>query len=713
MPNLFVEAVTIRDGRVHHTVRELAVPPAKRILNVKILPDTQRYAPGQKAKVTVEVTELDGTPFRGTTVLSVYDRALEAIAGGGNVPEIKSFFWKWRRRHNTAYRSSLQRAGSILLRKGEKTLQTLGIFGHMLEDAFQDFERRSSGVRTGSRFGGGASGAIRGVSRREVMLKGGGPRNELRKVEGAPADRSSNDRNRAQPPQPIGADTLVQPTIRKNFADSAYWNAALSTDDQGRATIEFPMPENLTSWKVKVWAMGHGTRVGQGSTEVTTAKDLLLRLQAPRFFVQKDEVVLSAVVHNELPTHQEVQVVLELDGPCLRSLSPTVTTVRIEAHEQTRVDWRVKVEQEGEAIIRMKALSTEESDAMEQRFPVYVHGADKMVAASTVVAPDQTTGTFTFQVPAERRPEASRLVVRFSPTLAGAMVDALPYLANYPYGCTEQTLNRFLPTVITQKVLQRMGVDLALVREKRTNLNAQELGDAKERAAQWKRWNRNPVFDEAKVQEMVDAGIQHLAAMRVSDGGWGWFSGWGERSWPHTTATVVHGLMLARDNDVAVPEGLISGGLAWLARYEKEQIRRIENAPSKTRPYKLHADNLDALVHRVLTSGGQGAAKMRKFLYRDRNHLSVYGKGLLGLALVQVDGYAQELAKVIRNIEQYLVTDAENQTAYLKLPNGSYWWSWYGHEIEAHACYLQLLSRTDPKGDKARGLVKYLLNNRK
>ena len=35
------------------------------------------------------------------------------------------------------------------------------------------------------------------------------------------------------------------------------------------------------------------------------------------------------------------------------------------------------------------------------------------------------------------------------------MVDALPYLVDYPYGCTEQTLNRFLPTVITQKVLHR------------------------------------------------------------------------------------------------------------------------------------------------------------------------------------------------------------------------------------------------------------------
>ena len=66
----------------------------------------------------------------------------------------------------------------------------------------------------------------------------------------------------------------------------------------------------------------------------------------------------------------------------------------------------------------------------------------------------------TVRVPDERRPEQTRLEVRYSPTLAGAMVDALPYLVDYPYGCTEQTLNRFLPTVITQKVLRDMGLDL-------------------------------------------------------------------------------------------------------------------------------------------------------------------------------------------------------------------------------------------------------------
>ena len=147
------------------------------------------------------------------------------------------------------------------------------------------------------------------------------------------------------------------------------------------------------------------------------------------------------------------------------------------------------------------------------------------------------------------------------------MVDALPYLVDYPYGCTEQTLNRFLPTVITQKVLIGMNLNLKDIEKKRSNLNAQEIGDDQKRAADWKRNNppnpdvkeRNPVFDIDTVVKMTKEGVNKLTAMQNADGGWGWFSGFGEQSYAHTTAIVVHGLQVAKENDVALVPGV------WIA----------------------------------------------------------------------------------------------------------------------------------------------------
>jgi hypothetical protein len=278
----------------------------------------------------------------------------------------------------------------------------------------------------------------------------------------------------------------------------------------------------------------------------------------------------SGAMRPEDGSAKAVNVELELGGGVLElsaegldgkpAAQQAGKSVQVEPNGEQRVDWVVRVARPGEATVRVKALTDEESDAMEMRFPCLVHGMLKTESFSGALRPDDASGRIAVKVPAERRPEQSRIEVRWSPTLAGAMVDALPYLASYPYGCTEQTLNRFLPTVITQKILLDMGLDLKAIREKRTNLNAQEIGDDRERAKGWRRMDENPVFDAEEVQRMVKAGVKRLTEMQLSGGGWGWFSGSGEHPSPHTTAVVVHGLQVARQCGVAIVPGVVDAG---------------------------------------------------------------------------------------------------------------------------------------------------------
>ncbi len=716
MPNFFIEAVTIHGGRLYTETREVVVPPEKRILNVEVLPSEKEYKPGQKAAVKVKLTDLQGKPFVGSTVLSVYDRSVEYIAGGSNVPEIREFFWKWRRHHYPTTESSLNHWFGNLLRHSEIGMSNLGVFGAtVVEELAARKGDRGEDKAKESRADLMAPPALGGPG----GFGGSGGKHAADGREGLPGDglpTAKGERQQAAQGGEPGAVTEPvvgpEPAVRKNFADTAFWSSSLTTNKEGIAEVSFNMPENLTGWKVKVWAMGQGSKVGEGSAEVVTRKDLLVRLQAPRFFVEKDEVVLSANVHNYLKSNKMVKVSLELEGATLALRGDATQQVLIPANSEKRVDWRVDVKHEGQAIVRMKAISDQESDAMQMSFPCHVHGMLKMDSFSGVVRPDKDASQITITVPRERRINESRLEVRYSPTLAGAMVDALPYMVDYPYGCTEQTLNRFLPTVITQHILQEMKLDLKEIEKKRTNLNSQEIGDDKERAKGWKRFERNPVFNEDEVKKMSVAGVQRLTEMQCTDGGWGWFSGWGEHSYPHTTAVVVHGLQLAKQNDVAIVPGVLERGIAWLQAYQANEIRKLQNATGKINPWKDHADNVDALVNMVLVDAGLSSNEMRDFLYRDRTKLAVYAKAMFGLALHK-DQQADKLAMILKNIEQYAVQDNENQTTYLKLPGDNYWWCWYGSEIEANAYYLKLLTRTNPKDEKAAGLVKYLLNNRK
>jgi hypothetical protein len=114
----------------------------------------------------------------------------------------------------------------------------------------------------------------------------------------------------------------------------------------------------------------------------------------------------------------------------------------------------------------------------------------------------------------------------------------------------------------------------------------------------------------------------------------------------------------------------------------------------------------------VLADAGQKNDEMKEFLWRDKNDLSVYSLAQFGLALHK-QSEAEKRDAVLTNLDQYLVQDEENETAYLKLPEGTYWWYWYGSDVEANAWYLKLLSAATPKDIRAPRLVKYLLNNRK
>lgn len=695
MPNFFVEAVTVHQGTVHTVAREIAVPPEKRVVNLEVEPSESEYLPGEEATVKLKVTDADGKPVPGSLVVSVYDKSVEYISGGSNVTDIKTFFWKWKRSHHPSTSESLSRYFHNLLRPQEIGMQVIGAFGHLVLES--ESQVPGNAVLRGGGFGGGAmrkSRAMDGMAMEGLAMPMAAK--SMMADAAAPADSSA----------------VVEPVVRQNFADTAYWKVAITADAEGRAEVSFKMPENLTSWKIRSWAMGEGARVGEGEQLVVTRKNLILRLQAPRFFTETDEVVLSANVHNYLKTSKDVKVVLELEGDTLEPLGDVSQTVTIEANGEQRIDWRVKAVRPGFAVIRMKALTDEESDAMQMTFPVKVHGILKTESFTGMIRSDAGQAQISFQVPDQRKAELSRLELRYSPSLAGAMVDALPYLVYSPHKTTDCTLYRFLPTVMTQNILKRMGLNLKEIEEKRTNLNAQEIGDDQKRAEQWKRYDQNPVFSQSKVEQLVKQGVADLTSMQLADGGWGWFSGWQERSSPYFTARVVQGLALAKQNDVALVPGTLERGIEWLKNYQQKELQKLLNAASKTKPYKMSASNLDAYVFLVLVNQGVVDEKMYDFLYRDRTKLSVYALGMLGLASHELKNQ-ERLTMIMNNMDQFLVQDAENQTAYLNLPQSNYWWHWYGSEVEANAYYLKLLSKVDPQNPKAAQLVKYLLNNRK
>jgi len=756
MPNIFVEAITIGDGRVHNEVREIVVPPGQRILQVAVEPDAPTHRPGEAAKVRLKLTDLDGRPITGNVATAVYDASLEYIAAS-SIPEIRSYFWDVRRQHSMGVESSLLRMSYSVYGDTEMRMQPLFGFGGgfggggvPIASAFR--------MRTGG--GGGMPPApmmMMDAAAPEAAAPGGPPA-EGRMMAGAGGMMGG------AMPMFKGAAAAVPgeaaPALRSEFADTAFWLASGEADADGNVDLSFKVPDNLTTWKIRVWAIGDGTRVGSGDAELIVRKNLIIRPQTPRFLTERDQLVLSAVVRNDLAADKSVRVVLEQDGQHLTLQNAAEQTVTVPAGQEVRVDWLASAVSAGDAVIRMKAFADDESDAVEVRVPVQVHGMLKTESFAGVIRSQENSGRVQIRVPEARTAEQSRLEVRFSPSLAMSLVDSLPYLIEYPYGCTEQTLNRFLPAVLVQKTLLGMGVNLDDVKRQRTNLDAQQtyLGlypahwgeppaiqtrdlrelpagfgmgsgtlaawiqqkideDAKARRGLGK--NFNPVFDDAELNRIVREGLQKLSDMQLADGGWGWFSGFGERSSPHITAQIVHGLTIAQQNDVPVLPDVLQRGITWLVSYQQQALAELREGDRYRQdpnyrgqaPHRSSADNLDAFVASVLAEHKVSDVAMNEYLFRDRGQLTAYGLALSGLVM----HHMQDLEKrnlIIRNLDQFLVQDDANQTAWLRLPENS-WWYWYGSDNEAMAVFLKLRLAVDPQDALSPRLVKYLLNNRK
>ncbi|MBW3622049.1 MAG: carboxypeptidase regulatory-like domain-containing protein [Armatimonadetes bacterium] len=380
---------------------------------------------------------------------------------------------------------------------------------------------------------------------------------------------------------------------RRKFLDTAFWAPATVTDAQGEASFTVTMPDNLTSWRATARAATLNTDVGEATSEAVTQKPFMLRLEAPRFMTQGDEIALAAVAHNMTRAPLTAAVGLEMDG----APAGEAQEVRIEPGDSRRVEWRIAAPEVGDVPVRVWARAGALSDAMEQTLPVLAKGRERSILRSGAV---DDRDTVSLDIPKNAIPGTQTLTLRLTPSLASAMLGSLDYLATYPYGCTEQTMSAFLPDLMIVELLDKAGVE-------------------------------NPALRQ-RLPKMVESGLLQLYQHQHEDGGWRWWAY--DEADPWMTAYVVFGLQKAKELGFRVtPEALTNGVNA---------LKRMAENPKKIEP-----DTQAYLAYVLALSGEPDAARGVVARYTDASGavrptgLSDWGRPMLALALERL-GRAEE-----------------------------------------------------------------------
>jgi uncharacterized protein YfaS (alpha-2-macroglobulin family) len=456
----------------------------------------------------------------------------------------------------------------------------------------------------------------------------------------------------------------ASPIVRRLFKDTAFWQPDVVTGRDGRATVKFNLPDNLTTWRATARAVTADTRVGSAVEKVVARKDVIMRLEMPRFLTEGDTATISGVVHNFLKAKKATRINIEVTGAQL--LGPSTETVMIPPMGQHRVDWRVSARQAGEMRLLARALTDTESDAVEMTMEIVPHGLRQTLGRATTLAEDDAQETVALDLPAHPDIEARKLRLEASPSVAATLFGALDYLTSYPYGCTEQTMSSFLPNIIVAQALQ----DVPTARINKTN----DLG------------------------KKVERGLKRLYGFQHDDGGWGWWKT--DESDPFMTAYVVDGLWLASRAGYAVDEGRLAVARDRLRTMldEGRSFFGSTETDAETRSYMIYA----------LSESGDTASGYIDELYNNRGQLQPYGRALLALALNE-GGDARSL-EVAREIE---ASARENEfEAHWEARVKSHYGSEQVMDVEATAWSLKALARITPPSPLLPKAARWLVQKR-
>ena len=677
VPNIFLTAACFSDAEFSADQKQVIVPPVKHYLSVTVTADRAAYQPREEAKLQVAVTDFAGKPVEAEVALAVADEAVlyiqQDLAG-----DPREFYFGEKRGLQIQTWTSLN---TKPLRRAEPEEKELEMEAFGLEESDAVASPLMKRGRSKSLAFGGAQ-----VAMEMVDMGSSGFAAEIMPAS-APAPSESGA---------VTAEPVV--VVRSDFRATALWTPDLAADARGLALATVALPDSLTSWQGKARVLTKDNQFGIADVSFAARLPLTCRLQAPRFFVVGDTCTVSAVINNN--TDEAVPVSADLVAAGLQIRNPKSEIRNIEPKGDARIDWTVVATAAGEAKLTATAKGGSFGDAMEKTYLVHDHGIEKFLGASTKMRGE--SATLRIDLPAARRVDSTELVVQVAPSIAVTMLDALPYLANYPYGCTEQTMSRFLPSVVVAKTLKDLGLSSEAVADK--------LFGGIEAA---NRANRTNTLHE--LDAMVTAGLDRLYDFQHEDGGWGW---WKEgTSDPYMTAYVLWGLALAKDAGVAVRSGVADRGLGWL----EKKLVEAEDQPD-LQAWEVHALS----AHRRASKFASAALAN---LWTKREGLNAYTRSLFLLATLNY-GDPNKVAPVLaRNLRDGVFKDespdasvliqsamGNGQSAILPTARwgaGGSWWRWSEGPIESTAFALKALLAAKPDDDLIEPAMNWLVKNRR
>ena len=572
-----VRAWMVRDGRLHMESQTVDVPWTNKKLSIAWERFTRRLEPGAKevwrAKIATVADPIAGpaAPALAEMVATLYDQSLDALAPHQWPTDgLIGLFRRESSWLNLAFTNTGEAFNQILGSFTTSSVEVPEMSYRVLRDPFGSPLRGGWAGGMGGGFGGRM---MRGMALREAdampMAAAAAPeglaknamamdRLEERKATGDNRREAQQDKETGGPGEPAGssAAAAAAPPPRKNLVETAFFLPTLTSDKDGLLTIEFTLPDTLTTWQFKGLAHDASLRSGTIVDSCVSTKSLMVEPVVPRFLREGDVVQIPVKVSNTSTGRLSGSVKFSLtDARTNDSRDGLVDGPRelpfdLAAGESKPVVFTVKVA-DGTETLRYLATGSSGKAADGEEAMLVVLPRRVLVSESVPV---------TLRGPGERNVSIDRLVksagtdirsqslvVQAASNPAWYAVLALPSIMEQSDESTETLFTRLYANSLARhlatsdprigKVFEQWkgapaeGKAGALESplEKNTDLVKTLLAETP--------WVRDAVdekeartriallFDTTRTDNEAQAALNRLQSLRNGDGGWPWFPG--------------------------------------------------------------------------------------------------------------------------------------------------------------------------------------------
>ncbi len=556
--NIAVHYTFIRYGRLHHETTVITVPYTNKKLDITFETFRDKLQPGQKEEWKIKISAHKADKVMAEMVAAMYDASLDAFRPNNWYAQFYGSFQpilNWEST-NGFEQEDFQEYEDAWSRNDTKTYyspeyKSLNWFGYYFGDnSYRKYKSMA------------APSAVP-MMREESARKKNGDMDNQAEIISAQSDEVALAEKEEAPGKPQVAKPQEAPKkeadfsdvkVRSNFNETAFFYPHLLTNENGELIISFTVPESLTRWKMLGFAHTKQLQSGSVLKELVTQKDLMVVPNQPRFFRENDKMTFAVKITSLADKDLSGQAQLEFfDALTMQSIDSQMKNgtkqkdFSVKAKQSTSLEWSIEIPEGIQAIAyKVVAKAGTFSDGETMTLPVVTN---RMLVTETLPLPIRGNQTKVFRFEKLINSSSSKtlrnhkLTLEFTSNPAWYAVQALPYLMEYPYDCTEQLFSRYYanslathiansnpkikrvfdvwknyqPDALLSNLEKNQELKSALLEETPWVLQAKDESQRKRNVAL--------LFDLNRMADEQGRALDKILKAQLASGGFSWFPG--------------------------------------------------------------------------------------------------------------------------------------------------------------------------------------------